>query len=242
MATAPVYRRVLVKISGEAFCAPGGFGLDTKALEAIADELAPVYQMGVQIGLVVGGGNCLRGKVLAQADGAVLRATADSMGMLATVMNALALQDTLEHRNVSTRVLSAIPTAGMCEPWIRRRAIRHLEKNRLIILAGGTGNPFFTTDTCAALRASELGAEVLMKATKVDGVFDADPETNPQAKQFDRLTYGEALSRQLGVMDLAAISLCLESRIPVLVFRMGNGNLTAACRGEKIGTLISLKP
>jgi uridylate kinase len=230
---------VLVKISGEAFCAAGGFGIDPEVVEALVGELAPLHEMQVEVGLVVGGGNFLRGKTLAEAE-FIQRATADAMGMLATVMNGLALQDALEHRGVPTRVLSAIPTAGVCEPFARRRALHHLEQRRVVILAGGTGSPFFTTDTCSALRASELGADVLLKATKVDGVFEADPLKHPDARKFDRLTYGQVLAKQLGVMDLAAVSLCMESRIPVIVFRLGTpGNLAAAVRGEAVGTMIS---
>lgn len=235
----PAYRRILLKISGEAFCKPGSFGVDAGAIDAIVDELAPLAQQKVQVGLVIGGGNFLRGRQLADVK-AIQRATADSMGMLATVMNGLALQDAMDSRGVPCRVLSAFPTGGMCEPYVRRRALHHLELNRVVILAGGTGNPFFTTDTCAALRASEIRAEVLMKATKVDGIFEADPVKNPAAKKFDRLSYGEVLSRQLGVMDLAAVSLCMESKIPVLVFRLSTpGNLAKAVAGLPVGTVIS---
>jgi uridylate kinase len=235
----PAYRRVLIKISGESLCAPGSFGLDADAIAATIVELKAVHELGVQVGLVMGGGNILRGKSLAEAE-FIERTTADAMGMLATVMNALVLQDALEYQGVPARVLSAVPTAGVCEPYVRRRALRHLEKGRLVLLAGGTGSPFFTTDTCAALRASELRAAVLLKATKVDGVFEADPVKNPSARKFDRLTYAEVLARQLGVMDLAAVSLCMESRIPVIVFRLARpGSLAAAVRGEKVGTIIS---
>lgn len=239
MSARPHFRRVLLKISGEALCAAGDFGIDAGAIGAVAAELGPLHQAGVQVGLVVGAGNFLRGRALAEAE-FVQRATADAMGMLATVMNALAMRDALEHRGIPARALSAIATGGACEPYVRRRALRHLEKGRVLVLAGGTGSPFFTTDTCAALRASELGAEALLKATKVDGVFDADPVSHPRAKKFERLTYGEVLARQLGVMDLAAVSLCMESRIPVIVFRLATeGNLMAAVRGEKVGTIIS---
>ena len=233
------YRRVLIKVSGEAFCGSGGFGINPSAMEAFATELLPVREMGVQIGLVVGGGNIFRGRSLAEA-GLIARPTADAMGMLATVINALALGDALAGRGIETRVMSARPTADVCELFTRRRAIEHLEAGRIVILAGGTGNPFFTTDTCAALRAGEIDAEVLLKATKVDGVFDADPVNNPDAEKFNRLTYGEVLARQLGVMDLSAISMCMESAIPVIVFRMGKpGNLAAAVAGENVGTIIS---
>lgn len=240
MSSRPLYRRVLVKVSGEAFCAPGGFGIDAGAIKAVVGELAPLREMQVQVGLVVGGGNFLRGKALSEIE-SVTRATADAMGMLATVMNALALQEALEHAGITTRVLSAVSTGSFCESYDRRRAIRHLQAGRLVILAGGTGSPFFTTDTCAALRACELGADAVLKATKVDGVFDADPVTTPTAKKFNRLTYREVLARQLGVMDLAAVSLCMESQIPVIVFRLGkSGNLATAVRGKPVGTIISV--
>ncbi len=233
------YRRVLLKISGEAFCAAGGFGIDPEAVGAVTDELAGVHEAGAEIGLVVGGGNFLRGKVFSQA-GFVERATADSMGMLATVLNALALADALEARGLPAVATSAVPVGDFCERFSRRRALEHLGAGRIVILAGGTGQPFFTTDTCAALRACQLGADVLLKATKVDGVFEADPVASPQAKKFDSLTYGEVLARQLGVMDLAAVSLCMESQIPVIVFRLATrGNLAAAVRGEPVGTIVS---
>lgn len=239
MTPPPPYRRVLLKISGEAFCTPGGFGIDPDRLRALVDELIGLRDLDVQVGLVAGGGNFLRGKTLALED-MVPRATADAMGMLATVMNALALRDAVERAGWPARVLSAVPTPGFCEQYNRHRALYHLDNGRLTILAGGTGSPFFTTDTCAALRASELDADVLLKATKVDGVFDADPAVNPDARKIDRLTYGEVLARQLGVMDLAAVSLCMESRIPVVVFNMTvHGNLAAAVRGEDVGTTIS---
>lgn len=239
MVTKSAYHRVLIKVSGEAFCGSDGFGIDPSALEALITELLGVHETGVQIGLVVGGGNIFRGRELSKA-GLIARPTADAMGMLATVMNALALGDALAGRAARVSVMSAKPTADACEPFTRRCAIEHLEAGKIVILAGGTGNPFFTTDTCAALRAAEIGAEVLLKATKVDGVFDADPVTNPNAKKFDRLTYGEVLSRQLGVMDLAAVSMCMESGIPIIVFRMDKpGNLAAAGAGENVGTVIS---
>ena len=229
----------MIKVSGEALCPPGGFGIDPSAIEAFITELLPVCEMGVQIGLVVGGGNIFRGKKLTDT-GIIERPTADAMGMLATVMNALALGDALIGRGVKADIMSARPTAGVCETFSRRQAIEHLEAGRVVILAGGTGNPFFTTDTCAALRACEIGAEVLLKATKVDGVFDADPADNPDAKKFDRITYGDVLTRQLGVMDVSAISMCMESGIPVIVFRMDKpGNLASAMAGEKVGTVIS---
>lgn len=234
------YRRAVLKLSGEALCPPGGFGIDIPALQSTAAELAAVHELGVQTAIVIGGGNFLRGKVFARSE-FIPRTTADAMGMLATVMNALALQEAMERAGIPTRVLSAVPTPGFCEPFILRRALRHLEKGRMLVLAGGTGHPFFSTDTCAALRASELSADVLLKATKVDGVFDADPVVNPSARKFDRLTYGEVLGRQLGVMDLAAVSLCLDAKIPVIVFRLHQpGNLAAAVRGDHVGTIISV--
>ncbi len=233
------YRRVLIKVSGESFCGPGRFGIDPSSLEAIADELLGVREMDVQIGLVVGAGNIFRGRPLAETD-LITRTTADAMGMLATVMNALALTDALEHHGAEARALTAIPMGGMCEPFGRRSAVEHLQAGRIVIFAGGTGNPFFTTDTCAALRAAEIDAEVLLKATKVDGVFDTDPITNNNAKKFDRLTYDKVLARQLGVMDLSAITICKDAGIPVVVFRMDKpGNLAAAVAGEDVGTIIS---
>jgi len=239
MSPKPRYKRVLVKLSGESLCSPGGFSIEAPAVSSVVDEILPVLEMGIELALVIGGGNFVRGKDFGP-DSAVQRTTADYMGMLATVINALALQDVLESRDVPTRVLGAIAMAEVCEPFIRRRAITHLEKGRLIILAGGTGRPFFTTDTCAALRASELGAEVLLKATKVDGVFDSDPEKNPSAKRYASLTYRQVLADRLGVMDLAAISMCMDSRIPVIVFALAkSGNLAAVVQGEDIGTRIS---
>jgi len=235
----PRYQRVLIKVSGESLCSPGGFGIQAPAVEAVVDEILPVVRLGVQVALVVGGGNFVRGRDLAD-DPHIQRATADYMGMLATVINAQALQDTFESRDVPTRVLSAITMTAVCEPWIRRRAIRHLEKARLVILAGGTGSPFFTTDTCAALRANELGAEVLLKATKVDGVYDSDPAKNPAAKRYPRLTYQKILADRLGVMDLTAISMAMESRIPIVVFELSKkGNLLKVVLGQEVGTLVS---
>lgn len=236
----PKYGRVILKISGEGLCRPGGFGLDPEELRRIADETSAVAATGVELAIVVGGGNFIRGGTLAEA-GHVQRATGDYMGMLATCINAMALQDTLEEMGVPTRVLSAIEATAVAEPFIRRRAIRHLEKGRIVILAGGTGNPYFTTDTCAALRASELGAEVLMKATKVDGVFSADPETDPSAHRFDHLTYTEVLQKQLKVMDMAAVSLCMDNRIPIIVFNLKKpGNIARVVAGETLGTTITM--
>ena len=239
MARTPKYKRVLLKLSGEALCAPGGFGVKADALSATVAEILPVVKMGMQVAIVIGGGNFIRGRDLT-GNQHIQRATADYMGMLATVMNALALQDSLEAHGVQTRVLGAITMTAVCEPFIRLRAIRHLEKGRVIILAGGTGSPFFTTDTCAALRAQEIGAEILLKATKVDGVFDSDPQKNPKARKYHRLTYERALSEHLGVMDATAISMCMESKMPILVFKLsGKGNLAAAVCGEEIGTIVT---
>lgn len=239
MADKAKYKRVLLKISGQSLCRPGGSGIDPSALASLADELAPVVQTGIQVGLVVGGGNILRGRQLA-ANAPIQRVTADHMGMLATVINALALRDSLAGRGMPACVLGAIEMTAVCEPFTQRRASEHLEAGRLVILAGGTGNPFFTTDTCAALRASELEAELLLKATKVDGVFDADPETTPGAKKYKRLTYEKVLADKLGVMDLTAISLCMDNEIPIVVFQLDKaGNLLAAVRGEDVGTLIT---
>jgi len=239
MAT-PKYKRILLKISGEGLCREGGFGLETSDLSGIAGEIAAVAKQGVQVAVVVGGGNFVRGETLSNA-GHIQRATADYMGMLATVMNALALQDMLETLGQSTRVASALTVSQVCESFIRRRVIRHLEKGRVVVLAAGTGNPFFTTDTCAALRATELQAEVLLKATKVDGVYDSDPKKNPGAKMFKRLTYKQVLADNLRVMDMTAISLSFERKIPILVFNLKtSGNIARAVAGEDIGTLITV--
>ncbi len=239
MAKQPKYKRVLLKVSGEGMCQPGGFGIDTAAVSTAVQEILPVVNQGVQIGLVIGGGNFIRGRDLAD-NPHIHQVTADYMGMLATVINAIALQDALESHDIPARVLSAIPITQVCEPFIRRRAIRHLEKGRVVILAAGTGNPFFTTDMCAVLRANEIHAEVLLKATKVDGVFDDDPAKNPKAKKFDHLTYKKVLDDKLGVMDFTAISMCMESHIPIVVFKLSTpGNLAKAVAGEKVGTTIT---
>ncbi len=233
----PVYKRVLLKMSGEALQGSTPGGVDFGVVGGYAEELAAAAAGGVQIGLVVGGGNIFRGA--SGLAGAPDRPTGDYMGMLATVINALALQAAIEARGVPTRVLSAIEMPPVAERYIRRRAIRHLEKGRVVIFAAGTGNPFFTTDTAAALRASEIGAEVLLKATKVDGVYDSDPKKNPGAKRFDQLAYTEALARDLRVMDATAISLCRENQMPVIVFDMTRpGNIGRVLDGEPIGTLV----
>ena len=217
---APRYRRILLKISGEALMGDQGFGLDPEVVARVADEIGSVVESGVEVCVVIGGGNIFRG--VSVAAGGMERATADYMGMLATVMNALAMQSALEGRGIQTRVQSALPISAVCEPYIRRRAVRHMEKKRVVIFAAGTGNPFFTTDTAAALRATEMGCEALLKATRVDGVYDADPEKVPTAVRFDRLTYMDVLSRDLKVMDASAISLARENRIPILVFSIHN--------------------
>ena len=235
----PKYKRILLKISGEGLCREGGFGLEAAELSTIAEQIAAVARTGVQVAVVVGGGNFVRGETLSAA-GHIQRATADYMGMLATVMNAMAIQDMLETLGQSTRVASALTVSQVCEPFIRRRVIRHLEKGRVVVLAAGTGNPFFTTDTCAALRATELGVDVLLKATKVDGVYDADPKKNPNAKLFDKLTYRQVITDNLRVMDMTAISLAMERKIPIIVFNLKkNGNIARVVNGEEIGTRIT---
>ena len=238
--TKPVrYKRVLLKISGESMCSPGGFGIDASAVTTLVGELTAVVREGVRIGLVIGGGNFVRGRDLAD-NPHIHRVTADYMGMLATVINALALRDALDSNGVPAKVLSAVPMHQVCDPFIRREAVRHLDEGCVVLFAAGTGSPFFTTDMCAALRANEIGAEALLKATKVDGVFDADPVKKPQARKYDRLTYAQVLNDRLGVMDLTAISMCMESRIPIVVFQLTKpGNLLKAARGEAVGTTIA---
>ena len=233
----PVYTRILLKLSGEALEGPADGGIDFATVGKFADEIAAVAREGVQIGLVVGGGNIFRGATAAETG--LDRPTGDYMGMLATVINALAVQAALETRGVETRVLSAIEMPPVAERYIRRRATRHLDKGRVVIFAAGTGNPFFTTDTAAALRANEIGAEVLLKATNVDGVYDADPKKDPGARRFDALSYTEALTRNLRVMDATAVSLCRENRLPVIVFDLNTpGNIARVLHGEPIGTLV----
>ena len=234
----PHYKRVLLKISGEGFCHEGGFGIEAGELENIANQCIDVCKTGVQLAVVVGGGNFIRGATFAE-DGHIPRATADYMGMLATVLNALALQETMEKLGQPTRVMSAISVHSVAEPFIRRRAIRHLEKGRAIVLAAGTGNPFFTTDTCAALRATEIEADVLLKATKVDGIYTADPKKDPTAKLWTNVSYEQVLEKQLRVMDLTAITLCMERQIPLVVFNLKKpGNIARVVRGEDVGTKI----
>ena len=233
----PAYSRILLKLSGEALMGDQPFGIDPKVATQIAREIGEIQSLGVQTAVVIGGGNLFRG--LAASAKGMERSTADHMGMLATVINALALQDAVERIGVDSRVQTAIHMEDVAEPYIRRRAIRHLEKGRIVILAGGTGRPYFTTDTTAALRAMELSAEVLMKATQVDGIYSDDPKKNPKARRFDRITYMEVLRRRLKVMDSTAISLCMEHALPILVFDLNRkGNAERAVRGERIGSLV----
>ncbi|MBI1940557.1 MAG: UMP kinase [Acidobacteria bacterium] len=234
----PAFRRILLKLSGEALMGSQGFGVDPEVAHRIAQELHEVHQLGVQIALVVGGGNFIRG-VAASAHG-IDRVVADHMGMLATIINSLALQDALEKRGSFTRVTTAIEMREVAEPFIRRRAVRHLEKGRIVVLAGGTGNPYFSTDTAAALRAMEIKAEVILKATKVDGVYDADPNKVPGAQRIERITYLDVLSRGLAVMDTTAISMCMDNRLPIIVFNLNvPGNLKRVVMGEKVGSLVA---
>ena len=236
MAT-PAYKRILLKLSGEALAGSQGQGINNNVIKQIAQDVAEAFKAGVEIGIVIGGGNIYRG-VAASAEG-MDRASADYMGMLATCINALALQDALEKENIPTRVQTAIEMAEIAEPYIRRRAIRHLEKNRIVIFGAGTGNPFFTTDTAASLRAMEIGAQVIMKATKVDGIYDKDPKKFADAKKFDKISYIEVLNKGLNVMDSTAISLCMDNKLPILTFDMTQkGNVLKAVMGENIGTLV----
>ena len=231
------FKRVLLKLSGEALIGDAGYGIDPDVLDDLADQIKTAHDAVSEIAIVVGGGNIFRG--IAAASGGMDRAQADYIGMLATVMNALAIQDVLEKHGVFTRVMSAIEMQSVAEPYIRRRAIRHLEKGRVVIFAAGTGNPYFTTDTTAALRALEIGADCIMKATKVDGVYDSDPVTNPHAVKFDELPYMEVLNRGLKVMDNTAISLCMDNDLPILVFNITtDGNIVRALRGERVGTIV----
>ena len=232
------YGRVLLKLSGEALAGDQGFGISPPVVARLTDEVKQVHDLGVALGLVIGGGNIVRGTEASQQG--IDRVSADYMGMLATVINALALQDLLERKGVDTRVLSAIRMEALAEPYIRRRALRHLEKGRLVIFAGGTGNPYFSTDTAAVLRGVEMHADVIMKATKVEGVYTADPHKDANATFLPRVSYMEALTRELGIMDAAAISLCKENSLPIIVLNMNRpGTITAALRGEAVGTLVS---
>jgi uridylate kinase len=232
------YRRILLKLSGEALNGPQGFGIDPLQAEAIAERVRAVREMGVDVAIVIGAGNLWRGR--SGIERGMDRATADYMGMLATVMNAMALMDAMERLGMVTRVQSALEMRAVAEPYIRRRAIRHMEKGRVVILGGGTGNPHFSTDTAAALRAVELGADVLIKATKVDGVYDSDPKKNPNAVRFDHLTYLDALNRRLGIMDSTALTLCMDNQLPILVLNLWDPDaLCKALMGEKVGTLVT---
>jgi uridylate kinase len=232
------YSRVLLKLSGEALGGEGGHSINPEAVNNMAEQIREVRDLGVQVVIVLGGGNIFRG--LAGSEKGIERATGDYMGMLATVINSLALQDALEKLDVATRVQTAITMSQVAEPFIRRRAVRHLEKGRVVIFGGGTGNPFFSTDTAAALRANEIGAEVILKATKVDGIYDSDPKKNPKATRFSQITYLEALQKQLKVMDSTAFSLCMDNRMPIIVFDLFKPhNLKRVVMGEKVGTLVT---
>jgi uridylate kinase len=241
MAKTPIYNRILLKIGGEALAGKKGYGIDPTRVEDLAEHLEDVFDLGVEIAIVIGAGNLWRGREGLQRG--MDRATADYMGMLGTVMNAMALMDALERQGIITRVQSAIEMRAVAEPYIRRRAIRHLEKNRLVIFGAGTGNPYFSTDTAAALRAMEIGADVLIKATKVDGVYDSDPVKNSDAKLFDHLTYLDAINLRLEVMDSTALSLCMDNKLPILVVNMWDHDaLKRGILGEKVGTLVSGDP
>ena len=238
MSAAPAYKRVLLKLSGEALMGEQKFGIDPVVASQIASEVAEIQSIGVQTAVVIGGGNIFRG-VAASAKG-MDRATADYMGMLATVINGLALQDAMEHHGVNTRVVTAIEMRAVAEPFIRRRAIRHLEKGRVVIFAAGTGNPYFTTDTAAALRAMEIKADVIMKGTKVDGIYTADPMTHPDATRFESISYLKVLEQGLRVMDTTAISLCMDNKLPIVVFNLRTaGNMRRAIMGEPVGSLVT---
>jgi uridylate kinase len=241
MTKTPKYRRILLKLSGETLAGDKRFGLDPDTLQAIAQEIKTVVDLKVQVGVVVGGGNIFRG-LEASAQG-IERAVADYMGMLATVINSLALQDALEKAGIPTRVMSAITMNEVAEPYIRRRAIRHLEKGRVVVFGAGTGSPFFTTDTAAALRATEIGAEAILKGTKVDGIYDQDPVLHPQARKFDRLAYLEVIEKSLRVMDSTAVTMAMEQDIPIVVFRLLKpGNMKNVVLGLEVGTLVEKRP
>lgn len=235
--TIPKYKRVLLKLSGEALQGPGQFGISSDVIEYVSEEIKTIYSLGVETAIVIGGGNIFRG--VSTSSKGMDRSTADYMGMLATVINALALQDFLEKKGLSTRVQTALEIKQVAEPFIKRRAIRHLEKGRIVIFASGTGNPFFTTDTAATLRALQMGADIIMKATKVDGIYDKDPVKNKDASKFAELTYMEILKKGLKVMDATSISLCMEGNIPIVVFDLfEKGNIEKVIRGEKVGTIV----
>ena len=235
----PRYRRVILKISGESFAKPGQLGIDPQELAVIGGEISDAAKLGTQIAVVVGGGNIIRGANLA-TEGRVDQSTADYMGMLGTVINGLALKTTLESLGLPTRLLSAIDIPAVAERFIRARALRHFEKGRVLILAAGTGNPYFTTDTCASLRGAELNADILLKATKVDGVYTGDPKKDPTATRFEKLTFAEAIERQLKVMDMTALAMCMENKLPVVVFNFKqHGNIRRVVAGEELGTLVT---
>ena len=232
------YERVLLKLSGEALAGDRGFGIDPSAVDQLTDEIRSIVEMGVTLGVVIGGGNIVRGAT-ASKEG-MDRVQADYMGMLSTIINALAVQDLLEHKQVETRVMTAIRMEEIAEPYIRRRALRHMEKNRVVLFAGGTGNPYFSTDTAAVLRAIEMGSDVVIKATKVEGIYTADPVKYPDAEFIPRITFQEIVSRELAVMDVAAVSLCKENGLPIIVLNLENpGAIASAIRGERVGTLVS---
>ncbi len=234
----PLFKRVLLKISGESLSGPHGHGIEPKACSEIAEKIKEVRDLGIEIAVVIGGGNIIRGEKFASKG--MDRSTADYMGMLATVINGMALQDSLEKLGCFTRVMTAIQMEQIAEPYIRRRAMRHLEKGRVVIFAAGTGNPYFTTDTAAVLRAIEVGADVILKATKVDGIYSADPVIDKHAKKYDKLKYIEVISRGLKVMDSTAISLCMDNSLPIVVFNLNvKGNIKRACLGERVGTIVS---
>ncbi|MBI3596814.1 MAG: UMP kinase [Nitrospirae bacterium] len=234
---APKYQRVLLKISGEVLAGDQGYGIDPKVIDAVSTEIKDIHDLGVEVAVVIGGGNIFRG--LAASAGDMERSSADYMGMLATVLNALALQNALERKGVFTRVQSAIEMRQLAESYIRRRAIRHLEKKRVVIFAGGTGNPYFSTDTAAALRAMEIGAQVILKGTKVDGIYDADPMKHPKAKRYDELTFFQVIEKDLRVMDSTAVTLCMDHSLPLIVFNLKeNGNIKRIILGQKVGTIV----
>jgi uridylate kinase len=231
------YKRILIKLSGEGLAGKDGFGINPQVIGGIAEQLRDVKQLGVELSVVIGGGNIIRGMTAAREG--MDRANADYMGMLASVINAMALQDALEKVGLTTRVLTAMEISEVAEPYIRRRAVRHLEKDRVVIFGGGTGNPYFSTDTAAALRAAEIHADVILKATQVDGVYDSDPNLNPDAKRYDRLSYSDAIRQGLQFMDQAAIALCMENNLPIVVFDMGvTGNIQKVVQGETVGTIV----
>ena len=238
MAKDPKYGRVLLKLSGEALAGKQGFGIEPSVVDLLTNEIIAVHEMGVSLGVVIGGGNIVRGALASQKG--MDRVQADYMGMLATVINALAVQDLLEHKRVATRVMTAIRMEEVAEPYIRRKALRHMEKGRVVLFAGGTGNPYFSTDTAAALRAIEMGSQVVIKATKVNGVYSADPTQDPSAEFIPSITFQEVVQRELAVMDVAAVSLCRENNLPIIVLNLEDqGAVSAAIRGDRVGTLVS---